>query len=100
MKKDNETLIMGRFHIYDALIVIGTAVILLGLAFMGTVFLGEFTLGRASVIIAVILIIAGSISVGNGRSMKKKAVGETEELYADYKAEKKAKKSENQTSQL
>lgn len=92
MKKSNETLFMGKYHIYDALLFIGTALVLLGIIVLGTVFTGTFTLGRISVIAGVIFLIAGSICIGNGKSMKKEALGEVDDFYTDYKAEKKNNK--------
>lgn len=87
----NEVLLMNKYHIYDALLVGGTAVIILGLIFLGTVLLGMFSMGRASVIIGIVLLIAGSIAVGNGKAMKKNALGEVDDFYEDYK---KANKTE------
>ncbi len=92
MKKEKDNLFLGKYQIYDALLVIGTALVILGIIFLGTVFLGTFTMGRASVIIAVILLIAGSIAIGNGKVMKKSALNEVDDFYTDYRAEKKAKK--------
>ncbi|MCH5202775.1 MAG: hypothetical protein J1F17_06170 [Oscillospiraceae bacterium] len=81
----NEVLLMNKYHIYDALLVGGTAAVILGLLFLGTVFLGMFSMGRASVIIGIVLLIAGSIAIGNGKVMKKNALGEVDDFYKDYK---------------
>ena len=83
-----ETLIMGKYHTYDALLFVGVALIILGIIFLATVFVGAFTMGRASVIIGVLLLLSGSIVTGNGTMLKRKALDD-EDYYCDYKAEKK-----------
>ena len=50
MKDEKETLILNKYHTYDALIVVGTALVILGLIVFATVFTGVGSLGRASVI--------------------------------------------------
>ena len=91
MKNQNnqkETLLLGKYHTYDALLMSGVILIILGLVFLATVFVGVFTMGRASVIIGILFLLAGSIVTGNGTSLKRKALDD-EDYYCDYKAEKK-----------
>ena len=89
-----ETLLLGKYHTYDALLLSGVILIILGLVFLATVFVGAFTMGRASVIIGILLLLAGSIVTGNGTSLKRKALDD-EDYYCDYKAEKKKKSVED-----
>lgn len=89
MKDEKETLLFDKYHIYDALIVAGTFLVVLGLLFLATVFTGFMTMGRASVIIGVFLLIIGGIMIGNGKVMKKKALGEVDDFYCDYTKKKK-----------
>ena len=97
MKNQNnqkETLLLGKYHTYDALLMSGVILIILGLVFLATVFVGVFTMGRASVIIGILFLLAGSIVTGNGTSLKRKALDD-EDYYCDYKAEKKKKSVED-----
>lgn len=90
MKNIKQTIIES--NLYDKLIWGGTAGVLLGIIFLATVFLGTFTLGRISVILGILLVIAGGIVTGNGIVMKRDALGETEDYYCNYKEEKKKAK--------
>ena len=92
MKDEKETLILNKYHTYDALIVVGTALVLLGFVVFATVITGVGSLGRASVIIGVLLFLVGGIMVGNGRVIKKKALGEVDDFY--WKKKKKKKPTE------
>ena len=92
--KQKETLLLGKYHTYDALLLAGVALIILGLIFLATVFVGAFTMGRASVIIGILLLLAGSIVTGNGTSIKRKALDDND-YYCDYKAEKKKNSAED-----
>lgn len=98
MKDEKETLILNKYHTYDALIVVGTALVILGLIVFATVFTGVGSLGRASVIIGVLLFLVGGIMVGNGRVIKKKALGEVDDFYCDYSKKKKPTEKTADTS--
>lgn len=89
MKEEKETLILNKYHTYDAIIVIGTALVLLGLVVFATVFTGVGSLGRVSVIIGILLFLIGGIMIGNGKVMKKNALGEVDDFYCDYTKKKK-----------
>lgn len=84
MKNKEETLLFDRFHIYDALIAVGIALIVLSLIFFASMFTGAFSMGRATVIIGILLMTVGGIVTANGRVMKKKALGEVDDFYEDY----------------
>ena len=89
MKDEKETLILNKYHTYDALIVVGTALVLLGFVVFATVITGVGSLGRVSVLIWVLLFLVGGIMVVNGRVIKKKALGEVDDFYCDYTKKKK-----------
>lgn len=89
MKEEKETLLFDKYHIYDALIVIGTLLVILALLFFATVFTGFMSMGRASVIIGVLFLIAGGIMIGNGKMIKKNTLGEVDDFYCDYTKKKK-----------
>lgn len=89
MKDEKEILLFDKYHIYDALIVAGTFLVILALLFLATVFTGFMSMGRVSVIIGVFLVIIGGIMIGNGKSMKKNALGEVDDFYCDYTKKKK-----------
>ena len=76
MKDEKETLILNKYHTYDALIVVGTALVILGLIVFETVFTGVGSLGRASVIIGVLLFLVGGIMDGNFIDINKKEMEE------------------------
>lgn len=95
--KQKETLLLGKYHTYDAILFIGVALVILGIIFLGTVFVGAFTMGRASVILGIIFLLIGGIVTGNGTMLKRKALDDGD-YYCDYKAEKK-KNSEKELSE-
>ncbi len=86
--KKKDTLLFDKYHIYDALLVGGIICVIIALLFFASVFLGTLTMGRASVILAIVFLLAGSIMIGNGKVMKKTALGETDDFYKDYREEK------------
>ena len=98
MKDEKETLILNKFHTYDAIIVVGTILVLLGLVVFATVFTGVGSLGRASVIVGVLLFLVGGIMIGNGKVMKKNALGEVDDFYCDYTKKKKPTEETADTS--
>lgn len=95
MKNKEETLLFDRFHIYDALIAVGIALIVLSLIFFASMFTGTLSMGRATVIIGILLMTVGGIVTANGRVMKKKALGEVDDFYEDYTKKSSVKDNEN-----